>query len=79
MQTKLMPFLNRELCVTPNKSPDGMAVSTATTSAKSTCARFHARMSETKRQKLLGAARPTSNPSFLDAVSNQSAPTQSST
>jgi hypothetical protein len=27
MQTKLTPFLNRELCVTPNKSPDGMAVS----------------------------------------------------
>ena len=36
----------------------------ATTSAMSTCACFHARMSETKRQKLLGAARATSNPSF---------------
>jgi len=27
MQTKLMPFLNRELCVTPSKSSASMAVS----------------------------------------------------
>ena len=65
MQTKLTPFLNRELCVTPNKSSDGMAVSRCHNVGEVNLRLLSCPHVRNKRQKLLDAARATSNPSFF--------------